>query len=310
MTRVMVTGAGGFVGRQVVAALLASGVKVDAVDRIAGEAPSGCEWHVADLMDAAARRAVIETVRPSHLVHLAWDTRHGLFWHAAENLDWVAASLDLARHFQACGGERLIATGSCAEYAWTADALPDGVCREDKTPCRPATLYGIAKLATFQVLQKFAAGCGLGFAWPRLFYIFGAGEGPARLVPMLIAKLAAGEAVVLRHPDAERDVLDVRDLGEAIAALSLSSACGAVNVASGDGIAIIDVARRIAAHLGAPEALIERGTPTADDVEPPRLLAAVERLRAEVGFQPRHALNDGLGEAIADWRRRTPHTTA
>lgn len=305
MIRVMVTGAGGFIGRQVVAALLAKGVRVDAVDRIGGEAPAGCAWHTLDLMDAAARREVIESVRPSHLVHLAWDTRHGLFWHAPENLDWVAATLDLARRFQACGGERLIAAGSCAEYAWTADALPDGVCREDSTPCRPATLYGTAKLATFQVLHKFAAGCGLGFAWPRLFYIFGAGEGPARLVPMLMAKLAAGEAVVLRHPDAERDVLDVRDLGEAIAALSLSSACGAVNVGAGEGVAIIDVARRIAALLGASETLIERGTPGPGDAEPPRLLADATRLRHEVGFHPRHPLNDALAEAIADWRQRS-----
>lgn len=306
----MVTGAGGFVGRQVVAALLARGVAVDAVDRIAGEASQDCVWHTADLMDAAARRAVIETVRPSHLVQLAWDTRHGLFWHAAENLDWVAATLDLARRFQACGGERLVAAGSCAEYAWTADALPDGVCREDATPCRPATLYGTAKLATFRVLQEFAAGCGLAFAWPRLFYIFGAGEGAARLVPMLISKLAAGETVVLRHPDAERDFLDVRDLGEAIAALSLSSVVGAINVAAGEGVAIGDVARRIAALLGAPETLIERGVPSAGDTEPPRLLAAVERLRAEVGFHPRHGLDAALREAIADCRQRSSHKTA
>lgn len=111
--RVLVTGATGFVGRHAVPALLARGFEVHGVGR--GVGPN---QHAADLLAAEDRRALIARVRPSHLLHLAWDAEPGRYWTSEANLDWVAASLDLARLFAAAGGRRFVGIGTCAEYAW------------------------------------------------------------------------------------------------------------------------------------------------------------------------------------------------
>ena len=73
----------------------------------------------------AGNRDLIEEVRPSHLLHFAWETRHGYFWQAPENQIWAEATVDLARAFKDAGGRRAVFAGSCAEYDWAASDQGD-----------------------------------------------------------------------------------------------------------------------------------------------------------------------------------------
>ena len=138
--RILLTGASGFLGRHAVPALLDRGFEVHAATRRASCIP-GIIPHTLDLFDQVATAALMQHLRPSHLLHLAWDVTPGRFWQAPENLDWVAASLHLYRAFAAAGGRRATIAGTCAEYNWAGDQLDEGA------PLRPAMLYGVAKHA-------------------------------------------------------------------------------------------------------------------------------------------------------------------
>lgn len=282
MRKVLVTGAGGFIGRHAAAALSAMGFEVHGIGR------------EVDLTDSAARRSLIDAVKPSHLLHFAWETRHGYFWQAPENRIWVEATVDLAKLFQEAGGERAVFAGSCAEYDWAASEA--GVCREAATPLRPATAYGAAKQAAHERIAK----SGLGYAWGRLFLLYGPHEAETRLVPSIIGAALAGRAVELREPDARRDFLDVRDAGAAFAALLASAVEGAVNIASGEGSAIADVASRLTRLAAGPDAV----SPHATSPKPLRLVADIARLRHEVGFTPGRDLEQGLADAVGWWREQ------
>ncbi len=282
---VLVTGAGGFVGRHAVTDLAARGFTVHGVGR------------EVDLLDATARGALIDGVRPSHLLHFAWETRHGYFWSAPENPAWAEATLDLVRRFREGGGERAVLAGSCAEYDWSPAALGGGDCLESATPRRPATAYGQAKLAAFETASNEAAASGLSLAWGRLFLLYGPFEGESRLVPSLVRALLADEPVVLREPTAVRDFLHVADGGAAFAALLASNVEGPVNIASGSGVAIADVARMVGADLSTVD-----HTQALPDGSPTRLVADISRLRDEVGFTPSHGLHSGLADTVAWWR--------
>jgi nucleoside-diphosphate-sugar epimerase len=283
MNKVLVTGAGGFIGRHATAALAALGFEVHGVGR------------ESDLTDAPTRRALINDLRPSHLLHLAWETRHGYFWTAPENQLWVEATVDLARRFQEAGGERAVFAGSCAEYDWTA--TDQGVCREDGTPCRPATAYGQAKQAAHDRIAE----SGLSYAWGRLFLLYGPHEAEARLAPSIIRAALRGEAAALKEPDAIRDFLDARDAGAALAALLAGPVEGPVNIASGEGITIADLAERLIRLADGPDAVApEKITP-----DPLRLVADISRLRDEVGFTPARTLDQGLADAVTWWMKQT-----
>lgn len=297
--RVLVTGAGGFVGRPLVEALRRGGAEVHAVHRPGREpaAVPGVQVHALDLLDAAATTALVAELAPERLVHLAWYVEPGSYWSAPENLDWIAASLHLLRVFALAGGSRALITGTCAEYDWSVR----GPLCEGHTPTQPHTLYGVSKDALRRVAWAFAQGQGLQLAWARLFFLYGPGEPAGRLVPALARALLAGERAPTTEGRQVRDFIHVDDVADALAALLWSSATGAVNIGTGEGVTVAEVADLIGLATGRGE-LIERGALAGAPGDPPRLVADVHRLREEVGFRPSIGLAEGIDATVRWWR--------
>jgi nucleoside-diphosphate-sugar epimerase len=299
MRRALVTGATGFIGRQALAPLKARGYELHAVARkLPADRPTDIAWHEADLLDRDARTALLRAVKPSHLLHLAWIAEHGVYWESPLNAAWIEASQDLVAQFQAAGGSRIVAAGTCAEYDWTALQLKEGDCVERTTPRRPATLYGQSKL---RFADWLAQRPGLSSAWGRLFFLHGPAEDARRLVPSVILAVLAGRAAAIGPGMQIRDFLATQDAGAAFAALLDSEVTGPVNIASGIGTAIADVALRIGDLLGRRE-LVQIGALPPRPGEPPRLVADTTRLSREVGFRPAHDLESGLAATIGWWR--------
>ncbi len=283
--RVLVTGGGGFIGRHAVALLRQRGFEVCA--------PSRAE---ADLLAPGVAAALVARLRPTHLLHLAWNATPGRFWTAPDNLDWVAASLALHRAFAAAGGRRAVFAGTCAEYDWSHAELDEAT-----TPCAPATLYGTAKDALRRLV--LAAPDGVSVAWGRVFFLYGPGEAPGRLVPDVVAALLAGQAARCGEGLVQRDIMHVADVAAALLALLESPVTGPVNIASGCCVPLRCVVDEVARQVGRLD-LLRYGARPSPPGEPARLAAATRRLRAEVGFAPRLGLAEGIAETIAWWRGR------
>jgi nucleoside-diphosphate-sugar epimerase len=288
VTRVLVTGGSGFLGRQIVAALQARGAFVMAPSR-----------HEADLLQADARHTLLAATPAEILIHAAWVTRPGEYWGSAENLAWAEASADLFHRFAAAGGRRVVFVGSCAEYDWETP-------RQDRwaetRPCRPHTLYGSAKLRAWRTLERLAARTGLAAANARVFTPVGLHEHPQRLLPSLVRAVLARRPVAVGPAALTRDLMDVRDAGAAIAALALADVTGAVNIGSGRPISLGKLAHRVA---GPDHTLIRLGARKLPPGEPLRLVADPARLRHELGFVPRHALEQIIADAFAHWGTRS-----
>ncbi|HWH12733.1 MAG TPA: NAD(P)-dependent oxidoreductase [Solirubrobacteraceae bacterium] len=313
MKRVLLTGATGFIGRQAIRPLRDRGYEVHTVSSRAVSSPAvgvpggggdggleGLVPHQADLLDPAAIAELVDRVRPTHLLHLAWYAEPGKFWTSPENDRWVAASRVLLCAFAQAGGRRAVVAGTCAEYDWSAGA----VCREGVTPVEPATLYGRAKATLHAETAAYYSEDGMPtLGWGRIFFLYGPAEHPARLVSSVIRALLDGRPAPCSHGRQVRDFLHTADVAAGFAALlDTEDVSGAVNIASGEPVTIARLVGLVGEACGRPE-LIELGALPAREDDPPLLVADVRRLRDEVGFLPALALADGIAATVDWWRR-------
>ncbi|MEJ0058480.1 MAG: NAD(P)-dependent oxidoreductase [Terricaulis sp.] len=291
--KLLVTGASGFVGARVLRLLQGSDVEVIALGRHAPDEamrPLARRWIEADVMEHGAE--VIRRERPERVLHLAWDTRHGLYWHSKENLLWVAATARMIDAFAESGGQRFVLAGSCAEYQWggAEDFL------EDATPLAPATLYGAAKKASGELLLSAAAQFGFGAAIGRIFFCYGEGEHKDRFVSYICRQLARGVDADITTGTQSRDFMHADDVASGLIALLESDLQGAVNVCSGQARTLLEIADAAGRIAGAPQ-LIRPGARPERAGDPARIVGDSTRLRG-TGWAPRVDLDSGIARLL------------
>ncbi|HEV3312154.1 MAG TPA: NAD(P)-dependent oxidoreductase [Chloroflexota bacterium] len=296
MKRVLVTGANGFIGRHCLEPLLERGFEVHAVTRASRASSASVHWHTADLLSDDDVRMLVSKVQPSHLLHLAWVTEAGSFWDAPENLQWVRAGITLLNSFVGCGGARITAAGTCAEYDWRF-----GYCSERMTAVRPDTLYGACKNSLREFAQALDAEMGVSHAWGRVFQPYGPGEDPRKLVPYVIRQLLNEKTATCSSGAQMRDFLYVSDVAGALVALLDSDIDGAVNIGSGHPISIKRLAGMIAAQLDGRTGLAFED-PRPESRQAPLVFADLTRLRDELGWSPAVAIDRGLALTIDSLR--------
>lgn len=298
--RVLLTGASGFIGRAVIEPLHQAGFEVHALARHPLDImQTNLTWHAIDLLEHEPMKRLMKRIAPSHLLHFAWYATPGKYWAARENLDWLGASLALLQAFAENGGARVVMAGSCAEYGTTGD-----VCYENSTPLIQHTLYGTCKHATQAVLTAYSRQFGLSSAWGRVFFPYGPHEHPVRLVPSVACALLEGRPALCSSGEQVRDLIYINDVADAFVVLLRSNVEGAVNIASGRGVAVKEVAMRIGDLLRRRD-LVKLGARPAAQNEPLFVVADLRRLTNEVGWRPTISLDEGLATTIDWWRKQT-----
>ena len=298
--RLLITGWTGFLGRPCFHYARVAGIEVHAVARECHSLASTTAFtHSLDLFDTERVRLKLAEIRPTHLLHLAWIATPGVYWTSPENERWRIASRELLNTFAEVGGQRVAIAGTCAEY----DRTGNGVCHEFDTPTQPSTPYGVAKNSLRLWAEAFGHSARIGIAWPRLFFLYGPREHPARLVPSVTNALLAGEPAECTAGTQERDFLHVDDAAAALVQLVLSDVTGPVNIGSGEAVSVRTVVETIADIVGQPD-LLRLGAKPMPPNDPPLLVADVGRLRNEVKWAPRIGLRRGLEDTVAWWRGR------
>lgn len=300
MKTVLLTGATGYIGQFAVHHLLEKKYEVHAVSSksVKKNTDQNVVWHQTNLLKNDEVKTLFQKVQPTHLLHFAWYVEHGKFWNAVENLDWLAASLFVARQFAENGGKRMVLSGTCFEYDWSEKSH---LSKNTSAFC-PQTLYGVAKHSLALVLEKFAQTSGLSFSSGKIFFPFGANESPNRLIPSVIRALLENREARTSHGNQIRDFIYVEDVAEAFVELLESDVRGAVNIGSGVGVKLKEIIEIVGEIIGKSE-LLRVGALNVSANEPPELIANVSRLREEVGFKKDFDLRKCLEKTVG-WHRK------
>lgn len=296
--RVLITGATGFIGRHAVDPLLERGYEVVAATHRQPPTDSrpGVRWHVADLLSESDSERLVAQSGATHLLHLAWYYEPASVYTSIENVRWVEATLRLLRIFaESPVARRVVLAGTCAEYGASAESSD-----EFQTPVAPSTLYGRSKHATATLARHVCDSRGISLANGRVFFVFGPGEHPLRLVSSVSLALLEERKAPCSHGTQVRDFQLSSETAAALVALLDSDVRGPVNIGSGERLSIRDVVGYLGELSGRPD-LVRLGAIPARHHEQQLVVPNLRRLRDEVGFHPQRSVRDGLELTLRWW---------
>jgi nucleoside-diphosphate-sugar epimerase len=239
--------------------------------------------------------AGIERLESPIIYHLAAAANRNVHQPAVQfesNIRLTAALVAAGADARARG---FVYAGSCTEYG----PAPAGLPIPETAPLASLNLYDASKAAAGLWARAVARYAGLGFAWARLFSLYGPGLRPPRLLPVAHAALRENRAVTLGSQ--VRDWLYVDDAAEGMLRLGEYAAAGGhgtFNLCTGRGLSNHDIVRRFAQRMGADLGLLKVQPFPAQEGEAPWLVgdpAAAEKL----GWSARTELDVGLDKTIA-----------
>jgi len=289
--KILLTGGQGFIGQALLPQLLANGHQLTLLTRQPAPAQPAAVRQI--IADAAGWADAVRGQAFDLCIHLAWIATPGVYLDSPQNHLLASATSRLAESLFAAGLPHFLALGTCIEYA-PGQSAP---CRPGTTPIAPATIYGQAKEQARQGIAAAAERYHGNYTWVRLFYPYGAGEHPQRIPSTFIRTLLENRPLIIKTPDSIKDFIEIRDVASAL--LHLSEHAGAqqeINLGSGTGTRIADLAALAARLVGADPALVQcAATPAADPY--PCHIADAHQLRA-CGWRPAITLEDGITRLI------------
>lgn len=304
--RVLVTGAAGFIGANLVRELVARGARVHAVVRPATDRwrlrglPAGSEVHHADLLDRPAVEEAVDRAAPDFVLHLAKHRGDPARMDArAAHRGNLEATRILLEAMLPRRPIRFIHAGSSLEYDLTRSPLRE----DDAAP--PLTVHGATKAAASRECQRFARAHRFPAVVLRIFSVYGPWEDPGRFIPRLIRGALTGRAVPVTPGGLRHDRVFVDDVVEAfLAALTAPGIEGEViNVATGRESTheeVIDIVERV---VGRP-VLREEAEYPPRPWDTAHWRADVTKAHLRLGWQASHDLRAGLERTVAWFRER------
>ena len=233
--KIAVSGATGFIGGHVLGALAGRGAEIVAICRApAGDLKNipGIEVAVMDLEDAGAD-CFDRLGRPDALIHLAWGglPNYLSLHHFETELPYQYRFLS---SMVRAGLKSLVVSGTCFEYGMQSGGLSESM------PSRPDNPYGFAKDALRRQLEYLRDECPFALSWGRLFYLYGDGQSPKSLLPLLKTAVRKGERVFkMSGGEQLRDYLPVSEVANYLVEMAVRQEdLGVVNVCSGKPISI------------------------------------------------------------------------
>ena len=302
--KALVTGGAGFIGSNLVDALLARGDAVTVVDDLStgrrenldGALASGAELAELDIRDAAALTELMAEAQPRIVFHLAAqiDVRRSIEDPAFDASINVGGTANLLEAMRAAGSSRIVfvSTGGAIYGEGEGKQMP----LDESTPIAPLSAYGQSKFAAEGYLALYERLYGLSSVSLRLGNVYGPRQDPlgeAGVIAIFCGRLrSSGRPTVFGDGTQTRDYIYVGDVVAAALAAAESSFSGPVKIGSGIETDVLELARLLAELDGSESFEPEFAPPRAGEVQ--RISLDASKAKRELGWRATTSVADGL----------------
>ena len=297
--RVLVTGASGLIGRNVID-LLGPDVEVHAVSRHARNDQTGRRWWARDLSEPGAVGEIVASIRPDVVIHLAGAVRGDRSLDAVEPTlrTNLLATVELLEASTRAGCRRIVASGSLLEEPARPSAQPV-----------PPSPYGASRWAASAYARMFHALFDTPVTILRPSFAYGPGQEATKLVPYVITTLLAGLNPKLSSGERSIDFVYATDVAQAYIAAATAPAIDGrtIDIGCGRLVSVREVVQEIVRIVGSTEAHPQFGVIPIRPLEQEIQIDVDEAARL-LDWRATTSLADGLGRTV-EWFRRQEAAT-
>jgi UDP-glucose 4-epimerase len=300
--RVVVTGGSGFIGSHVVDALCEAGHEVVVIDHRMRPHRNDVGFEDVDLLDLSSM--LVATRGAEHVFHLAAISNVNYaykypVYSTALNVVGTANVLEAAR---SNGAKRV----HLASTVWVYNGAPNGVAADESVPFHldgAGHIYTSTKMACEMLCHNFATLYNLPFTVLRYGIPYGPRMREELLIPIFLKKALRGEPLTVAGEGKQfRKFIYVRDLADAhVIAMSERAENQTYNLEGNRAVSVLEVAERVREHIG-PQVRIEFVPERAGDFAGKEVTG--EKVKRELGWEPRVSFEDGLARTVAWFRGR------
>jgi len=279
---IIITGATGFIGRELVKQELSNNNTIIALTRDIEKARiilgANKNLNIINLEDYISGKTIVNCDR---LIHLAWSNVQNYTSddNLKENLEF---QINLMQRFVELGIKDVTAIGTCFEYGKT-----EGVCKEDiKTKTQLPTTYAQAKTKVLEKLQELEKEFAIKTKWVRIFYVYGVGSRPNSLLSLLLKAIEEKATEFnMSKGDQLRDFINITTLVNNIIAISKQDKVyGIINNGNGKPVSVLEFAEEIL-RIKNYKMKLDTGYYPYSEYEPHTFWADITKLKAVEGIK-------------------------
>lgn len=233
MKRILVTGAGGYIGRHVVKELLDQGAEVIAADLFTDGIDERAQTVVANIF-SGSESLYQDLKQPEICLHMAW--KDGFVHNSDAHIEMLSAHYRFVRHMVEHGVKQVAIMGTMHEVGYWEGAI------DENTPCNPRSMYGIAKDALRRSMFAMLEGKNVVLQWLRAYYICGDDKRNNSIFAKLMQAEEEGkEFFPFTSGKNKYDFITVDELARQIAACVMQTEiAGIINCCSGKPVSLAE----------------------------------------------------------------------
>jgi nucleoside-diphosphate-sugar epimerase len=182
---------------------------------------------------------------PQIVINTAWITTPNLYRSDSLNYQYADFTTKLAESLLGSKVEHLIVLGTCAEYAQRINSNFQGI-----EVSSLSTLYAEQKIRALNSVNKILESSEIRFTWARVFFPYGPGQHPLRLIPTLLSSLKTGEPITLSDTSSVNDWITSRDVASAISWIVRHELIAEIDVGTSIGFTNLEILTNIERLLG------------------------------------------------------------